>query len=128
KFVQSCNEYKAWLAAADESILPFGTRTTPAYLSYQQVKEKVDDYFIRTRMAAYDSASANALNVLVAQVEAISPKNLSSNLHEISSYPLSKIEASKPLNLVDGLNPAWQVLINNFKQQVSDVMFNKTNV
>ncbi|MES2690217.1 MAG: hypothetical protein V4658_07425 [Bacteroidota bacterium] len=122
-FIQACYAYKTWFESADDSVRPFGAATGQAHLVYQKVKTKIDDYFIRSHMAGYDPASAHVLNVLVAQVEAISPKDLSGSLEEIAAYPLSKIEAGMPLKLIESVNPAWQNELALFKQQVSDPLF-----
>lgn len=122
-FIQACTDYKTWYEQADESVRPFGAGMAEAYESYLKLKNKAEDYFIRTRMADYDGASAHVLNVLVAQVEAISPKDFSGSLDEIAAYPLSKIEAGMPLKLTEGLNPAWRDDVLLFKQRISDRLF-----
>jgi hypothetical protein len=123
KFVLTCSLYKSWFESADSSTHPLGPDTEQAYKDYSAVKAKVEDYFIRCRMAEYDPASAHVLNVLVAQVESVSPKDLSESLAEISAYPLSKIETGKPLSLTQGINPAWQERLTSFKQHLSNKLF-----
>ena len=123
KFMQACHAYKTWFESAGDTARPFGEDTGEAHQSYQKIKSKVDDYFIRSHMAEYDPASAHVLNVLVAQVEAISPKDLSASLEEIAAYPLAKIEAGMHLKLTAGINPAWQNELTLFKQKVSDRLF-----
>lgn len=125
-FILACNAYKTWFESAGETTRPLGDGTPEAHQVYQKIKNKVDDYFIRSHMAQYDPASAHVLNVLVAQVEAISPKDLSNSLEEIAAYPLSKIEAGMPLTLESGINPAWQSDLVLFKQKVSDLLFSSS--
>ncbi|MES2780713.1 MAG: hypothetical protein V4651_12540, partial [Bacteroidota bacterium] len=125
QFVEASTHYLAWHAKAenDNTILPFGQLTEAAYASYRAIKAKVDDYFIRCRLAAFDPQSTVALNLSVARVEAISDKDLSTSLDEIATYPLAKVEAGKPLPLTAGINPAWEKAISTFKELVAQQQF-----
>ena len=49
-------------------------------------------------------------------MQLISDKDLSSCLDEISNYPLSHIEAGKPLQINASINPAWEKKWNQFKK------------
>jgi hypothetical protein len=107
-FSDACQAYAAWQQKTndDRHILPFGNETPGAYLSYLAIKPKIDDYYIRCRLAAFDADSTAILNALVSRIESITNKDLSKCLDEISTYPLAKIEAAKKLPLSNGINPA----------------------
>lgn len=124
-FLDSCAQYNTWYAKSETNsgILVFGERTEEAYLSYTSIKAKVDDYFLRCRLAAFDAQTTDALNLSVERVQAISPKDLSAAMDEMAEYPLAKVEAGKPLPLVDGLNPAWDSAMQTFKQLIGDALF-----
>lgn len=119
-FVDNCKLYSAWYAKAEESetILPFGAQTEEAYLAYSALRSKVDDYFIRCRLAAFDPPSAEALNLSIERVQAVSSKDLSTSLNEIAEYPLARVEANKALPLTKGINPAWEQAVANFVKLV----------
>jgi hypothetical protein len=125
KFKTACVNYLGWYEQQqiDVSILALGENTAIAYESYCKVKSKINDYFIRCRIASYDSEATNALNLSAARVEAITSKDLSGALQDVAEYPLSKIVASKTLSLNEGLNPAWETDIHTFRKLVIEHFF-----
>ena len=131
-FIENCEKYAAWFIKKDvdlTTILPFGENTEVAYQNYTAIKSKVDDFFIRCKLAAFDAQSTEMLNLQVAHVEAITSKDLSSCINEIAAYPLAKIEANKSLPLSLGINPAWEKAITDFKNHIGNVLFpNKESV
>jgi hypothetical protein len=128
-FISNCKLYASWYAKAETnaSILPFGARTEEAYLAYSAIRSKVDDYFIRCRLAAFDPPSAEALNLSIERVQAVSSKDLSVALNEIAEYPLARVEAGKPLPLYDGINPAWEQAMALFVETITSQQFPKQN-
>jgi hypothetical protein len=125
QFEDACRQFVAWHAKTDHtrSILPVGEDTAKAYTVYASLKSKVDDYFIRCRLAAFDAQSTAALNLSATRVEAISDKDLSSALDEIATYPLARIEAGKPLPLQTGINPAWEDSMRSFNRLIGEKVF-----
>lgn len=125
RFAVEGEAYLKWYdkSASQPSILPFGEQTEEAYLAYTQLFAKVQDYFIRCRLAAFDPQSTSALNLSVERVQAISPKDLSEALGEIAAYPLAKVDAGKPLPLTSGINPAWESAMANFVTLVIKPLF-----
>ena len=59
-----------------------------------------------------------ALNASDAQYAALAGQLLAVNNSDTQSLPLAKIAANQPLNLTQGINPAWQAAIDNFSQLV----------
>ncbi len=118
-FFDHCEKYAAWIAqcnADKANILPLADNTQAAYNNYCAIKAKVDDYFIRCRLAAFDKQSTEVLNLQVARVESITAKNLAECADEIGAYPLARIEAGKPLPVTTGINPTWEAAIATFRQ------------
>lgn len=105
-----------------ETIFVLGEQTADAYASLLAIKSKVNDYFIRCKLAAFDEESTKALNQLSARVEQISPKDLSESLNEIANYPLAKITSNTNLPLLKGINPAWEHQVSEFKRLVVDTL------
>lgn len=128
-FFNWCKQYHAWQQKAEnnKTILPFGLNTNQAYDTFLAIKNKIDDYFIRCRLAAFDPQTTEVLNVLVERVSNISPKDLSTCMDEIAGYPLAKIEAGKSLELIQGINPAWEKTIQSFHQQIVLPLFSNQN-
>jgi len=131
-FIENCQKYAEWLAKKNanlESILPFGENTEIAYQNFCTIKSKIDDYFIRCRLAAFDSQSTEVLNLQVARVESITANDLSNCIEEIAAYPLAKIEGNKALPISTGINPVWEKSISDFKQLIVTPLFqNKDHI
>jgi len=125
-FYQSCEEYSNWQKIAEEnkdSILPFGTATSKALDAYLTVKPKIEDYFLRCRLAEYDPDSKAILSSQISGYEAINSKNLSDCTHEIAALPLARMDTEKLLPLNEAVNPSWKTLIDEFKKLVVDQVF-----
>jgi hypothetical protein len=126
-FFKHCEDYDQWQKQKEETyaeVMPFGENTPEAYTVFQKLFSKINDYYLRCRLAAFDSETTVALNNLVKRIETIQNKDLSNCLDEIAEYPLAKIEAGKKLPLSAGLNPAWESTLISFKTLVTDHLFN----
>ena len=97
----------------DASILPLAENTSSACDAYSAVAEKIDDFFTRTAVFAYDANSQAVLNAQVSQIEKIFTENQHSVLAQLESLPIAKIDGSE-LPLHDGINPAFSAKINAF--------------
>ncbi|HTR77242.1 MAG TPA: hypothetical protein VMH39_04005 [Gemmatimonadaceae bacterium] len=108
-FFTQAEAYSDWWkqAEGDRTILPIGQATVAAAAAVAVVKAKVDDYFARCRLAAFDARALAALNGDEKDFAALAAKVLTTTSPEIAALPLARIEAGKPLPLGDGVNPAW---------------------
>ncbi|HEX4420125.1 MAG TPA: hypothetical protein VH165_19555, partial [Kofleriaceae bacterium] len=97
----------AWQAKADPAILALGEATAAAADAVRAVRSKIDDYFTRCRLAAFDARAATALNVNEAELAALSTKELSPATAEIASLPIARVDVGAALPLGDSVNPAW---------------------
>lgn len=125
-FFEESKKYAAWLAKKESDmarILPFGETTEEAYQTFAALKNKIEDFFLRCRLAAFDAQSTEVLNLQVNRVESITAKDLSQCMDEIALYPLAKIEANKALPLTSGINPAWEKTITDFKKLICQRLF-----
>ena len=104
-FYQALADYAAWQAAAVE--LPYGDKTDAAIDAYNALDSKVKDFFMRSKLAAFDEASTAALDVQVSRIEAISAEDLTGKTEEIASYPIARINGKAELDLTAPINPAW---------------------
>ena len=107
----------AWHAApgGDRKVLPLGENTSAGAAAVQRLKVKLDDYFARCRLAAFDSRAVAALNGSEAEFAALASKELTMKAEDIAKLPLARIEAGKPLNLLEGLNPAWSAAVADLR-------------
>lgn len=119
-FLASLQAEKNWRKSLAEAPHALGADTPAAWGLMQELKDKVDDYFLRCRLASFApvaTASLNAEDQLVAPGEhgLLAPEAL-------SSLPLSRIEADAPLRLDAGLNPAWRDKAKTFFGLVSPLL------
>jgi hypothetical protein len=103
---------------SDASILPLNGSTTAAALTYKTVKNKVDDFFTRCRLASFDPRAVAALNREEKEYLLITTKDLHMASAEIAGLPLAQVGAQKSLPLDQGVNPAWAAVMNRFSQEV----------
>ncbi len=119
-FFAEAAAFDAWTKKSDvdaANVLPAGAATSAANAAVKAIKTKVDDFFGRCRLAAFDPRTVAALNRTEAEYAAITGKDLSINVGEIASFPLAQIAAGKALPLKTGINPAHAAavadLVNN---------------
>lgn len=124
-FFADAQAYVDWKnqAEKDSAILPFGEMTETAAAAFLAVKSKVDDYFLRCRLAAFDPQALAPLNPEEKDYLAITNKEIKQDALEISCLPLAQIGAEKPLPLKAGINPAWAEAIVNLKVQTIQPIF-----
>ena len=115
-FFTAVTQYVGWIAKAegDTTLMPLGTATVAAFESMKVVRTKVDDFFARCAMTAFDSRAAAALNREEKEYLAVAAKDLTISSEEIKAFPLSKIEGHKALPLFENVNPAWAVQLGVF--------------
>ncbi|MEK9968974.1 MAG: hypothetical protein VW600_07545 [Ferrovibrio sp.] len=107
-FFKALDAYLAWWdeALAKPEILPLGEGTLPAVEAVQKLSAKVDDYFFRCRLAAYDPVAGTALNADDKDFAAVADADLSTGAAAVAAFPLARVEAERPLPLGQGVNPA----------------------
>ena len=93
KFYASCADWAAWKSSAP--VMPYGERTAAAFDAYNALKDKMNDYFTRCRLVAFDTEVAKAVNVAV------------TDINDIDSCPIAAPKAARTLDLT-AINPAWQ--------------------
>jgi len=105
-FFADCTAFSAW-EAAGTAARTLGDGTAAAAAAIDAVRTKVEDFFARTRLAAFDSRALSAVNRSENEFLAVAAKDMTITAAEITAFPLARIEAGRALPLVDGINPAW---------------------
>ncbi|HYM33111.1 MAG TPA: hypothetical protein VEU47_17560 [Candidatus Cybelea sp.] len=120
KFFAAVAAHSTWLAEADASpaVLPLGPNTEAGAALAHDLKAKLDDYFTRCRLAAYDPNSVAALNPPNELYEAMSPHAIALGDAEIKTLPLARIGGENGLPLAQGINPAYAAAIGKFRDIV----------
>jgi hypothetical protein len=107
-FYSDLTAFAAWSEkGASADVLALGADTSAALAAIQAVRTKVDDYFSRTRLAAYDNRALAALNRSETEYLALAAQDLSITTQEVAGFPLARIAADQPLPLLAAVNPAW---------------------
>src|SRR5205814_8416799 len=120
QFFAAVEAFSDWWkkAEGDPAVFPLGDTTTRAYVTLKTVQTKIEDYFARCRLAAFDPRALVAVNRQEAEYLALAAKDLTITAAEIAGFPLTRIEANKPLPLKEGLNPAWADAVARFHAEV----------
>jgi hypothetical protein len=117
QFFADAQAFSDWhkKAEGDKAVLPLGDATSAAVAAVKTVRVKVDDYFTRCRLAAFDARASNALNREEKEYLAFAAKDLTISNAEIAGFPLARVEAGRPLPLTLSVNPAWADAVAKFQ-------------
>jgi hypothetical protein len=100
----------AW-EAAGSAAQPLGEATAAACAAVAALRDKLDDFFVRGRLAAFDTRAGEALNASDAALKSLGAEALSSAHADIAALPLARVGAGATVPLgagIDsGINPAW---------------------
>ena len=103
-FFADCTAYAAWHVA---NAAPLGTHSAAALVAVKAVRAKVEDFFARCRLAAFDARATAAVNRAESDYTALAAKDLATASVEIAQFPLARVEPGRALPLSEGVNPAW---------------------
>ncbi|HVV01452.1 MAG TPA: hypothetical protein VHH88_08825, partial [Verrucomicrobiae bacterium] len=118
QFFAEAQAYSDWWKKAedDPAVLPLDGTTERAAGSLKAVSGKIEDFFTRCRLAAFDPRAIPALNREEKEYALIGAKDLTANSSEIANLPLAQVGPGKSLPLGEGLNPAWSATIAQFHE------------
>jgi hypothetical protein len=115
---QSVVDWHDQAAANPDSVLPLGEGTAAAAAVFDAVRAKVEDYFTRCRLAAFDERAATALNPADTTYVGLAVQTLATDTEGVAALPLAQVGAGRSLPLQDGLNPAWEARITALREDV----------
>jgi hypothetical protein len=115
-FFTDIDTHAAWIEAGTAA-RALGEQTEAAADALRAVRDKIDDFFTRCRMAAFDPRAQSALAGQEADLVAIAPKALSATDDSIAKLPLAKVEPVARLVLSGGVNPAWTAAMTAFTEK-----------
>lgn len=116
RFFDEVRAHAAWQAQAGAEVLPLGADTAVAAAALQAVRAKVDDYFTRCELAAFDARAETAMNGAEAELQSLAPQVLDKANDQLAALPLSRVTAQAVLPLAQSLNPAWQARMAEFRR------------
>ncbi len=107
-FYAECAALVSWCAKGeDPAVKTLGAATAAALEAVRAVRSKLDDFFTRCKLAAFDARASGQLNRAEADFAALAAKDLSLAASEIASFPIARVEAGRALPLRGPVNPAW---------------------
>ena len=121
QFFAEADAYLKWWQIAETdgaNIIFLGGATVSAAEAFNSVKTKINDYFARCRLAAFDDRALSALNRQADEYLSFAEKNLSPDVEEVAGFPLARVGVGKPLPLREGVNPAWIAPVTRFTADV----------
>ncbi|HVV48307.1 MAG TPA: hypothetical protein VHO06_01490, partial [Polyangia bacterium] len=109
-FFAEARAYGDWYAKGEADaarVFPLGPeRTAAAAAAVAAVKAKVDDYFGRCRLLAFDARALAAVNREPEAYLPLAAQALTLSVEEVADFPLALAAAGKPLPLAGAVNPA----------------------
>ncbi len=116
----------AWEAAGAQA-LPLGDATAAAHALVTELNAKVQDFFTRCQLAAFDARAVAALNVSEDALKAMAPAALQANAQAIADMPLAQVSAAGVLPLTVGVNPAWCARLASLQATVVRPLLGEVN-
>ncbi|AWM80630.1 hypothetical protein DKL61_09860 [Gammaproteobacteria bacterium ESL0073] len=120
-FKQSIQEWITWNDSVSSATTPLGDDTAEAWQLVQELKDKINDYFLRTELASYAPQAQSALNVDEKYIVPTDNGLLEDS--DLAELPLSKVSANRPLDLKVGLNPIWRPKILRLIELVQPAVY-----
>src|SRR6185503_2259289 len=109
----------SWLAAGKaDGVSPLGAETAAASDALSAVQAKLEDYFTRCQVAAFDERGAAAMAGQEPDLVALGAHTLSASDEQLAQLPLAAIDPAAKLALGGALNPAWTERIEAFARAV----------
>jgi hypothetical protein len=113
-FTAEVRAIAAWQAARPAEALVLGDATAAAADALRAVRGKIDDWFARVKLAAYDARTAALSSGSDADLAALAALDLAVAPEPLRRLPLARVEVGRALPLGDGINPAWSGAIDAF--------------
>lgn len=118
EFYAELSAYSDWIKKSDAEktlIFPFGEDTAKAHELIASLKAKIEDYFMRCKLSAFNEESQKVLDVQTGRIEEVSVKDLSACNDEIAQYPLARLDIEGRLPLDGHINPVWKSAFDSLK-------------
>ncbi len=121
-FFEQVAVYAAWLDKSDTRgpMCILGDATEAAFDALSAVRAKLDDYFMRARLSAFDGSLLPALGTSAEEIGLLAGTDLSPADDRVARWPVAPIAPGSPLPLAEKLNPAWSARIEVFVHATVD--------
>ncbi len=118
-FLASLRAWSDWTAGVAKAETPLGKSAPEIWELVRDLKDKVDDYFMRCELVAYAPSAQDALNL---EDRALTDATGLLEHTALAELPLAKAGPDKPLDLTHGLNPAWRIKVERLAAMVKPLL------
>ncbi|EKE80640.1 hypothetical protein [Idiomarina xiamenensis] len=101
----------------DQNLMPLAEKTAAAAAALSQVEAKIDDYFVRCGLAAYDPRAAESLNPDASVYSDMRTRAIARGEEALAALPIAAVNEQPELPLQAGINPAWAGAMSSFVEQ-----------
>ncbi len=119
-FMATLKNWREWKQSLTRTAAPLGADTVAAWEMLQELRVKIDDYFLRCDLADFapqnpDSCGQDEKAPLPAERGLLDAQSL-------ADLPLGRVEAGRALSASSGLNPAWRGRMETFLRLVRPLL------
>jgi hypothetical protein len=119
-FFEQVTSFATWLRKGSAEVKILGEPTGAAFDALTAVKAKVDDYFVRMRLLAFDDKLAMVPDATSEELLALVGVELGTSDPRVARLPLARVAPGRPLPLKDEVNPAWSAKMADFVRLTLD--------
>lgn len=121
RFFAEARAWQEWRirGESEPDLLPLGAASEAAFAALAAVRAKIDDFFSRCRLAAFDPRAGQLLNGDEEELRRIASRDLALDASEIAALPIARINPEAILPLAAGINPAWQAAVGELRRVVT---------
>lgn len=116
-FAQARQVYEWQQGAGQLGVLSLGPDDERAIAAISALRDKIDDYFTRVEMVAFDPRAASIMNADEAELVRLSAMNLA-DAGKVADLPLASLRHGETLPLEEGINPAWRPAMTALREHV----------
>lgn len=119
-FYAQLQAYSSWRKSVNPELLPYGANTDKALCACEKLSAKINDFFVRCSLIAFNADAAAQLDTSLSAISAAAGQDLSQCNEAIAASPLARPNKEGVLPF-SGINPAWQADWDALKSLVLDV-------
>lgn len=117
-FFEQAQQVHEWQQRAEQQgVHSLGPDDEQAIAAISALRDKIDDYFTRVEMAAFDPRAASIMNADEAELTRLSAMNLA-DAGQVAELPLASLQYGENLPLDQGINPAWRSAMEALREHV----------
>lgn len=119
-FYAQLQAYSSWRKSVNPELLPYGANTDKALCACEKLSAKINDFFVRCSLIAFNADAAAQLDTSLSAISAAAGQDLSQCSEAIAASPLARPNKEGVLPFSE-INPAWQADWDALKSLVLDV-------